>query len=56
MGKENLVRFNEQASPQQQRVVGNPFRLNLEVGYTPKYSIKEALNEVLDSYRGNTHE
>ena len=56
MGKENLVRFNEQASPQQQRVVGNPFRLNLEVGYTPKYSIKEALNEVLESYRGNTHE
>ena len=48
MGKENLVRFNEQASPQQQRVVGNPFRLNHEVGFHPKYTIDAALEEILD--------
>lgn len=48
MGKESLVVFNEQASPQQVRVVGNPTRLNKEVGFIPKYTIEEALKEILE--------
>ena len=48
MEKENLVVFNEQKSPQQVRVVGDPTRLNKEVGFTPKYSIKQALKEILE--------
>lgn len=47
MEKENLVVFNEQKSPQQVRVVGDPTRLNKEVGFTPKYSIEQALKEIL---------
>lgn len=48
MEKENLVVFNEQKSPQQVRVVGEPIRLNKEVGFTPKYSIEQALKEILE--------
>lgn len=48
MEKENLVVFNEQKSPQQVRVVGDPIRLNKEVGFTPKYSIEQALKEILE--------
>lgn len=48
MEKENLVVFNEQKSPQQVRVVGEPTRLNKEVGFTPKYSIEQALKEILE--------
>lgn len=48
MEKENLVVFNEQKSPQQVRVVGDPARLNKEVGFTPKYSIEQALKEILE--------
>lgn len=48
MGKENLVIFNEQASPQQVRVVGNNTRLSKEVGFAPKYTIEEALEEVIN--------
>lgn len=48
MEKENLVVFNEQKSPQQVRVVGAPTRLNKEVGFTPKYSIEQALKEILE--------
>lgn len=48
MGKESLVVFNEQASPQQVRVVGDPTRLNKEVGFIPKYTIEEALKEILE--------
>ncbi len=48
MEKENLVVFNEQKSPQQVRVVGDPTRLNKEVGFTPKYSIEQALKEILE--------
>lgn len=47
MGKENLVVFNEQASPQQVRVVGDSTRLNKEVGFVPQYSIEEAITEIL---------
>ncbi len=47
MGKENLVVFNEQASPQQVRVVGDSTRLNKEVGFVPKYSIEQGLNEII---------
>ncbi len=47
MGKENLVVFNEQASSQQVRVVGDSTRLNKEVGFVPQYSIEEAITEIL---------
>ena len=47
MGKENLVLFNEQASPQQVRVVGDSTRLNKEVGFVPQYTIEEAIKEIL---------
>lgn len=49
MGKEHLVIFQEQASPQQKRVVGDSRRLNQEVGFTPKYSIEAAIKEILDT-------
>lgn len=52
MNKEHLVVFKEQASPQQVRVVGNPTRLNQEVGFIPKYSIEEALKEVIEIRKG----
>lgn len=48
MNKENLVVFNEQASPQQVRVVGDNTRLSQEVGFVTKYSIEEALEEVIN--------
>ena len=47
MKKEHLVVFNEQASPQQVRVVGSSKRLNEEVGFVAKYSIEDALKEVI---------
>lgn len=47
LGKEHLVVFKEQASPQQVRVVGDCSRLNQEVGFYPKYTIEEALKEVV---------
>lgn len=47
MGKENLVLFNEQASPQQVRVVGDSTRLNKEVGFVPQYTLEEAIKEIL---------
>ena len=47
MGKEQLVIFNEQSSPQQVRVVGNPQRLNKEVGFVPQYTVTEALKEII---------
>ncbi len=48
MGKENLVIFNEQPSPQQVRVVGDSSRLNKEVGFLPNYTIEEAIKEILE--------
>lgn len=48
MNKENLVIFNEQASPQQVRVVGDSTRLNKEVGFVPEYTIEEAIKEILE--------
>lgn len=48
MNKENLVVFDEQSSPQQVRVVGDSTRLNKEVGFTPKYTIDEAIKEILE--------
>ena len=47
MNKEHLVIFEEQASAQQKRVVGDSTRLNQEVGFIPRYSLKEALEEIL---------
>ncbi len=47
LGKEHLVVFKEQASSQQVRVVGDCTRLNKEVGFYPKYTIEEALKEIL---------
>ena len=47
MNKEHLVIFEEQASAQQKRVVGDSTRLNREVGFIPQYSLKEALKEIL---------
>ena len=47
MGKESLVIFQEQASPQQKRVVGDSTRLNKEVGFVPAYTIEQAINEIL---------
>lgn len=47
MGKEHLVIFQEQASPQQKRVVGDSTRLNKEVGFVPAYTIEQAINEIL---------
>ena len=47
MNKENLIIFNEQPSPQQVRVVGDNTRLTKEVGFTPKYTLNEALNEII---------
>ena len=52
MRKEHLVIFNEQASPQQVRVVGSSKRLNEEVGFIPKYSIEEALEEIITLKKG----
>lgn len=47
MGKEHLVKFEEQASFQQKCVVGSPYRLNNEVGFVPKYNIKDAIKEIV---------
>lgn len=47
MNKENLIKFNEQPSPQQVRVVGDNTRLTKEVGFTPQYTLNEALNEII---------
>lgn len=47
MGKRELVIFEEQSSAQQKRVVGDCCRLNNEVGFTPKYTIKQAIEEIL---------
>lgn len=47
MGKENLVVFNEQSSNQYKFVVGNNSRLVNEIGWEPKYTIEQALEEVI---------
>ena len=47
IGKENLVVFNEQMSDQYKFVVGNNSRLVNEIGWVPKYTIKQALEEVI---------
>lgn len=47
MDREDLVIFQEQPSPQQVRVVGDCTRLNKEVGFYPKYSLEEAIQEIL---------
>ena len=47
MQKEKLVIFNEKASPQQVRVVGDNTRLTNEVKFTPKYTLNKALKEVI---------
>lgn len=48
MDKENLIVFEEQPSPQQVRVVGDSTRLNKEIGFEPKYTIEEAIKEILE--------
>ena len=47
MDKENLVVFNEQASNQYKFVVGNNSRLVNEIGWTPRYTLEQALKEVI---------
>ena len=47
MNKEHLVIFEEQASTQQKRVVGDSNRLNNEVGFAPIYTIEQAIKEIL---------
>ena len=51
MGKEDLVIFKEQASAQQQRVVGDATRLNKEVGFTPSYTLEQAFKEILEDIK-----
>ena len=48
MKREILVIFQEQPSPQQKRGGGDSTRLNKEVGFTPKYTIDEAIKEILE--------
>ena len=48
MGKDDLVVFEEQASPQQKRVVGDSTRLNKEVGFMPHYTVEQAIKEILE--------
>ncbi len=48
MGKEDLVLFEEQKSTQQKRVVGDCTRLNKEVGFIPRYTIEQAIKEILE--------
>ena len=48
MGKPDLVVFEEQASSQQKRVVGDSARLNKEVGFMPSYTIEQAIKEILE--------
>ena len=45
--KKKLIIFNEKASPQQVRVVGDNTRLTNEVKFTPKYTLNKALKEVI---------
>lgn len=47
MSKEHLVKFEEQASAQQKRVVGSSLRLNNEVGFVPQYTLHDAIKEIL---------
>lgn len=47
MDKKNLVVFNEQASNQYKFVVGNNSRLVNEIGWTPRYTLEQALKEVI---------
>ncbi len=47
MNKEHLVIFNEQASNQYKFVVGNNSRLVNEIGWQPKYTIEQALEEII---------
>lgn len=48
MKKENLVIFDEQAIPQQVRVVGDNTRLSKEINFFPRYTIETALEEVIN--------
>ena len=47
MGKENLVVFQDEPSNQPPIIVGDNTRLIKEVEYIPKYTIKQAVNEIL---------
>lgn len=47
MNKEHLVIFNEQASNQYKFVVGSNSRLVNEIGWQPKYTIEQALEEII---------
>ena len=48
MNKENLVVFNEVASNQQTSVIGDNSRLTNGVGYKLQYSVKKAIEEILN--------
>lgn len=47
MHKENLVRFEEQSSSQQAVVVGDSTRLNLEAGFSPAWTMEDAVKEII---------
>ena len=47
MGKEHLVVFEEQESLQQKRAVGDSTILNKKLSFFPKYTVDEALKEVI---------
>ncbi|WP_298067729.1 NAD-dependent epimerase/dehydratase family protein [uncultured Mailhella sp.] len=47
MHKEDLVRFEEQDSSQQTVVVGSCVRLNQEVGFTPVWTMEDAVQEIV---------
>lgn len=47
MGKENLIVFKDEQSNQPPVIVGDNSRLTNEVGYSIKYDLKSAINEIL---------
>lgn len=49
MGKEHLLRFEDISSNQQHRVVGDNSRLLEEVGFSPQYTMEQAIKEILEN-------
>ena len=50
MGREKLVVFEERGSGQQAVVVGDDTRLREEVGFTPRWTMEEAVREIVEEY------
>ena len=49
MNKEQLLDFEDECSSQPPIIVGDNTRMINEVGYTPRYSLSEALCHILSS-------